>query len=36
MGFDGGDLDLELALMEVDELSEQQRKLLDSLREQGL
>ena len=36
MGFDGGDLDLELTLMEVDELSEQQRKLLDSLREQGL
>jgi DnaJ-class molecular chaperone len=36
MGFDGGDLDLELALMEVDELSEQQRKLLGSLREQGL
>ena len=36
MGFNGKDLDLELRLMEVDELSEQQKSLLDSLREQGL
>ena len=36
MGFDGENLDLELILLENEELTDEQRNILDSLRDSGL